>query len=170
MAHRSPAQKGSPDQRHLASATASTPTVPEPPAQLSEPGQQPLELILARNLVSIISLAAFLVDVEGDIVFYNDAASAIIGSPFEETGTLTREQWNARLQPSDEHGAPLPADQLPLAVAVREGRPVYARFRIGRASGPREIEAGALPLVGPAGPHGAIAVFWLPPDDGQVVS
>ena len=170
MPHRSPVQKNSPDRRQLASATPSSATVPEPSAGVSEPGQQPLELILARNLVSIISLAAFLVDVEGDIVFYNDAASAIIGSPFEETGTITREQWNARLQPSDEHGAPLPADQLPLAVAVREGRPVYARFRIGRASGPREIEAGALPLVGPAGPHGAIAVFWVPPDDGQGLS
>jgi PAS domain-containing protein len=167
MARRLPNKRAGPAQRRLGSAKARTPTVPEPPARVSEPGQQPLELILARNLVSIISLAAFLVDVEGDIVFYNDAASAIIGSPFEETGTITREQWNARLQPSDEHGAPLPADQLPLAVAVREGRPVYARFRIGRASGPREIEAGALPLVGPAGPHGAIAVFWVPPDDGQ---
>jgi PAS domain-containing protein len=170
MARRLPNKRASPAQRQLASATPSTPTVPEPPAGVSEPGQQPLELILARNLVSIISLAAFLVDVEGDIVFYNDAASAIIGSPFEETGTISREQWNARLQPSDEHGAPLPADELPLAVAVREGRPVYARFRIGRASGPRVIEAGALPLVGPAGPHGAIAVFWVPPDDGQGLS
>jgi hypothetical protein len=36
---------------------------------------QPLELILARNLVSIISLAAVLVDAEGRIVFYNDAAA-----------------------------------------------------------------------------------------------
>jgi PAS domain-containing protein len=167
MPHRSPAQKGSPDRRQLVCAAPSTAIVPEPLAGVTDPGQQPLELILARNLVSIISLAAFLVDVKGDIVFYNDAASAIIGSPFEETGTITREQWNARLQPSDEHGAPLPADELPLAVAVREGRPVYARFRIGRASSPREIEAGALPLVGPAGPHGAIAVFWVPPEDGQ---
>jgi PAS domain-containing protein len=165
MAQRSAAQKSSPKQRRLASATASTPTASESPAQVGDREQHPLELILARNLVSIVSLAAFLVDVEGHVVFYNDAAAAIIGSPFEETGTITREQWNAWLEPSDEHGALLPADELPLAVALREGRPVYARFRIRSPNGPLEIEAGALPLVGPAGHHGAIAVFWVLPED-----
>ena len=69
--------------------------------------QQPLELILARNLVSIVSLAALLVDVEGRIVFYNDAAGEIVGSPFEEIGAMTREEWNSRFGPVDEHGAPV---------------------------------------------------------------
>jgi hypothetical protein len=27
-----------------------------------------------------------------------------------------------------------------------------------------EVEAGALPLVGPAGFHGALIVFWIPKD------
>ena len=52
-----------------------------------EEAEQPLELILARNLVSIVSLAAILVDAEGRIVFYNEAAAGIVGSPFEEIGT-----------------------------------------------------------------------------------
>ncbi len=141
--------------------------MPAPPPRVPEPEEQPLELILARNLVSIVSLAAFLVDVEGHIVFYNDAAADVVGSPFEETGAMTREQWNARFGPFDEHGTPLPSDQLPLTVALREGRPVYGRFRIRGGGGPREIEAGALPLVGPAGYHGAIVVFWVLADDGE---
>ena len=128
------------------------------------PAQEPLELILARNLVSIVSLAAFLVDVDGRIAFYNEAAARIVGRPFEETGRLTREQWNARFGPFDEHGAPLPADQLPLATALREGRPAFGRFHIRGEAGLLETEAGALPLVGPAGYHGAIVVFWLLPD------
>jgi PAS domain-containing protein len=122
--------------------------------------EQPLELILARNLVSIVSLAALLVDVEGRIVFYNDAAAEIVGSPFEEIGTMTREEWNAHYGPFDEQGAPLPADELPLTVAVREGRPAYARLRIRGDRGMMEVEAGALPLLGPAGYHGAMVVFW----------
>ena len=65
---------------------------------------QPLELILARNLVSIISLAALLVDAEGRIVFYNDAAAQLVGEPFEEIGTMTRDEWNARYGPVDEQG------------------------------------------------------------------
>jgi hypothetical protein len=46
-------------------------------------------------------------------------------------------------------------------MALREGRPVFGRFRIRGEAGLLEIEAGALPLVGPAGYHGAIVVFWV---------
>jgi PAS domain-containing protein len=126
--------------------------------------EQPLELILARNLVSIVSIAALLVDVEGRIVFYNDTAADVIGSPFEEIGTMSRRDWNARYGPVDDAGAPLKARELPLAVAVREGRPAYARFRVRAEGGLVEIEAGAIPLLGPAGYHGAIVVFWVVPD------
>ncbi|MGH2985952.1 MAG: hypothetical protein ACRDLO_04600 [Solirubrobacterales bacterium] len=123
--------------------------------------EQPLELILARNLVSIVSLAALLVDVEGRIVFYNDAAAEIVGSPFEEIGTMTREEWNASYGPFDEHGTPLASDELPLTVAIREGRPAYACLRIRGERGLLKVEAGALPLLGPAGYHGAMVFFWV---------
>ncbi|MGH2870631.1 MAG: hypothetical protein ACRDNK_24065 [Solirubrobacteraceae bacterium] len=122
--------------------------------------EQPLELILARNLVSIVSLAAFLVDVDGHIAFYNDAAAEVIGSRFEETGRLAREQWNAEFGPLDEEQRPLPSDRLPLATALRNGRPAFGRYRIRAERGLIEIDAGALPLVGPAGYHGALVVFW----------
>src|SRR3954471_144602 len=100
------------------------------PSGGGEPDEQPLELILARNLISIVSLAAILVDVNGDIVFFNDAAAELIGSPFEEIGTLSREEWNQRFGPFDEHGAPVPTDELPVAIALREGRPAYGRFHV----------------------------------------
>lgn len=121
-------------------------------------------------MVSIVSLAAFLVDVEGHIVFYNDTVAELIGSSFEETGILSREQWNARFGAFDEHGAPLPSDELPLAVALREGRPVYGRLMIRGDRGSLKIEAGAVPLVGPAGYLGAIVVFWVLPDDPEGAS
>jgi hypothetical protein len=96
-----------------------------------EEAEQPLELILARNLVSIVSLAALLVDVEGRVVFYNS------------------------------NGTPLAADELPLTVAVREGRPAFARLRVRGDRGLLDVEAGALPLLGPAGYHGAMVFFWV---------
>ena len=131
---------------------------------------QPLELILARNLVAIVSLAALLVDVDGRIVFYNDAAAQIVGSPFEEIGTMTREEWNARYGPFDEHGAPLAADELPLTVAIREGRPAFARYRVRGERGALEVEAAALPLLGPAGYHGAMIFFWVAGEDADEAS
>ncbi len=126
--------------------------------------EQPLELILARNLITIVSLPALLFDVDGQVVFYNDAAAEVIGSPFEEIGTMPREQWNARFGPFDEDGDQVPSEQLPLTIALREGRPAYARYRIHGDNGLTEVEAGALPLVGPAGYRGAILIFWPVPD------
>lgn len=126
----------------------------------------PLELILARNLISIISLPALLLDVDGDIAFFNDAAAEVIGSPFEEIGALSQEDWSARFGPFDDRGAPIPAEELPVAIALREGRPAYGQFHVRSDGGMREVEAGALPLVGPAGYHGAIVVFWVLGSDG----
>jgi len=128
---------------------------------------QPLELILARNLVSIVSLAAVLVDVDGQIVFYNDAAAELLGSRFEEVGIMSRAEWSARYGPVDAQGAALAPDELPLAVAVREGRPAYARFRVRAERGLVEVEAGALPLLGPAGYHGAMVAFWVVGEDAE---
>src|SRR5919108_109224 len=48
--------------------------------------QRPLELILARNLLSSLSTPAFLVDEAGVLVFYNDAAGVLLGRRFEEAG------------------------------------------------------------------------------------
>ena len=125
----------------------------------ADPEEQPLELILARNLISSVTLAAFLADVQGHIVFSNDAAAEVIGTRFEESGSFAREQWNAEFGPLDERGDPLASDRLPLAMALHEGRPAYGRYRIRAERGLVEIEAGALPLVGPAGYHGAVVVF-----------
>jgi PAS domain-containing protein len=127
--------------------------------------EQPLELILARNLVSIVSLAALLVDVEGRIVYFNDAAAEIVGGPFEEIGTMTREAWNAKYGPFDADGAPLAAEELPLTLAIHEGRPAYARMQLRGEGGLIEVEAGALPLLGPAGYHGAMVFFWIAGSD-----
>jgi PAS domain-containing protein len=125
--------------------------------------EQPLELILARNLVSIISLAAVLVDGEGALVYYNDAAAEVIGTRFEERGRISRAEWSAEMGPVDEHDQPVPVEDLPLTSALRDGRPGYARFFIRAEGGLLEIVAGALPLVGPSGNHGALIVFWPVP-------
>ena len=127
---------------------------------MAEPEQQPLELILARNLISIISLASILVDVEGTIVFYNDAAGEILGTRFEEMGRIPAEQWAAELGPFDSDGRALPREGLPLNVALTQGRPGYGRFFTKVEAGLLEVEATAFPLIGSAGLHGGLVVFW----------
>jgi PAS domain-containing protein len=126
----------------------------------SEVAEQPLELILARNLVSLITLAAVLIDVDGSIVFFNDAAAEFFGGLFEETGAVPLTQWRAEVGPFDENEQHLPTANLPVTRAFRDGRPGFGKFHIRGGSGLVEVEVVALPLVGSAGLHGALVMFW----------
>ena len=129
--------------------------------------QKPLELILARNLLSSISTPAFLAGEEGQLLFYNDAAAALLGRRFEESGTMTAQEWTAEFGPFDHNDRPIPYEEIPLVTAVREGRPAHGSFRIAAADRSREIAASAIPIVGPTGATGAIVLFWPTTDTPQ---
>ena len=129
--------------------------------------ERPLELILARNLISILWLPAVLVDADGRFVFFNEAAAELIGAPFEEVGVLEPEEWNARYGPFDSDGQAVAREEFPLTTAVRESRPAYGRFFVRADSGMQEVESGALPLTGPGGYQGAVVVFWPVPGNDE---
>ena len=123
--------------------------------------QKPLELILARNLMSALSTPAFLVDEGGILVFYNEAAGMLLGKSWEELGTVGAEEWGALFGPFGRDGEPIPYDELPLVVAVRDGRPAHANFEIHSIDCTRhQVEASAFPIQTAHGSRGAIAVFW----------
>jgi PAS domain-containing protein len=121
---------------------------------------QPIELILARNLVSSIALAAFIVDPEGKLVFFNDAAGELVGKRFEEVGRLRQEEWASEFGPFDEFGKVLPTEDLPLTIALREGTPAHDRFHMSVDEELVEVDVSALPLATADGFQGAIVVFW----------
>src|SRR5581483_5809572 len=111
--------------------------------------QKPLELILARNFLTSLSTPAFLVDGSGALVFYNEAAGALLGISFEESGRLDAEEWARRFSPFGEDGA--------MTKALRRGRPAHGSFQIRSARGDEhEIEASALPIVTEGGQEGAM--------------
>lgn len=123
--------------------------------------QKPLELILARNLMSALSTPAFLVDEGGVLVFYNEAAGTLLGRRFEELGTVGPDEWGSMFGPFDASGAPIPYDDLPLVQAVRNGRPAHAEFAIRSTDGvSHSVEVSAFPILTAHGSQGAIAVFW----------
>jgi PAS domain-containing protein len=128
-----------------------------------EASQRPLELILARNLLTAITTPAFLVDRDAQLLFYNEAAGALLGISFEEAGRMSAEQWTARFGPFERDGEPVTVDELELTRALRDGRPAHARFDIRSADGSgHAIEASALPISGSesGGQSGAIVIFW----------
>jgi PAS domain-containing protein len=136
------------------------------PSRMSA-AQKPLELILARNFTASLSTPAFLVDEDGVLVFYNEAAGMLLGKRFEEAGSMGPEEWGTKFGPFDDEGRPVPFDQLPLTIALRGGSPAHSSFRIRSLEGSEhDIQVSALPIVTSEGARGAIAFFW-PRADGQ---
>lgn len=123
--------------------------------------QHPVELILARSLMSNLTTPAFLVDLQGTLVFFNDAAGEVLGLRFEEAGPLPVDEWGTMFVPRDKNGGPIPVAELPLSIALATAQPAHGRMWLHTAAGEeRGIEAHALPIVGAAGMRGALAVFW----------
>ena len=123
---------------------------------------RPLELILARNLLSSLSTPAFLADRSNDIIFYNEAAGALLGRRFEESGTMSAQQWLNDFGPLDEQGEPIPLEEQPVTVALRANRAAHARHRIRSLGGAvRFVEVSGLPIIGADGFHGAMVFFWV---------
>jgi PAS domain-containing protein len=123
--------------------------------------QRPVELILARSLIANLSTPGFLVDEEGIVVFFNDAAGAMLGVRFEEVGRMGPEQWATEFGPFDEAGERVPPEKVALTIALREGRPSAARYQIHSLKGVKHhIEAAALPILTVKGTRGAMVCFW----------
>jgi PAS domain-containing protein len=128
---------------------------------MEDPAPRPVELILARSLMSSLATPAFLVDVAATLVFFNDAAAAILGMRFEEAGPMRADDWGTRFAPA---GSGLPIAELPLLIALNQERPVHRRLRIRSASGDlHRVEVSAIPIGGSGGVRGALALFWESP-------
>ena len=126
--------------------------------------QRPIELILMRQLAATLAMPIFLVDPAGTLVFFNPAAEAILGVRFDETGEMPANEWGERWDPLTDEGDPLPADRLPLSVAVSERRAIHGAFWITAHGTRRRIEVTAIPLIVVTGEVvGAAAFFWETP-------
>lgn len=123
---------------------------------------QEIEIILARQLSEYLDLAIFIVDPEGNLVFYNEPAEAILGARYEETGPMPASTWSTIFQAVDADGTPRDPQSLPLMIALTRQEPAHSTFWIrslDRQS--RQIEVFAVPLKAQADRFvGAIAMFW----------
>ena len=123
--------------------------------------QHPVEIILARGLMSNLTTPAFLVDPVGNLVYYNDAAADILGIRFEEVGPVPAEEWGTRFEPHDATGAPIPVSELPLSIVLKEQKPSHSTMWVRSLNGEdRGLEVSAFPIVGSTGMRGALAIFW----------
>jgi PAS domain-containing protein len=129
---------------------------------------QPIELIQARNLISRLMTAAFLVDSEGVLLFFNDRAGELLGVSFEEAGPMQPGTWGTKFKPREPGGAEIEVGDLPLAIAVQSGRPGFARMEItGDDGSDHLIEVTAFPIMSGRAQQGSVAIFWPVVDDDE---
>ena len=126
--------------------------------------QQEVELILLRQLASHLATPMFIVDLEGNLVYFNEPAEKILGRRFEESGMMAAGEWASAWEPTDDRGVPIPPAEVPLSLALIEERPAHRRLSIRGFDGVRRrIEAMAFPLIGTGRKLGAAVIFWEQP-------
>ena len=130
--------------------------------------QQQVEVILARHLAENLALPIFIVDPQGNLIFFNEPAEAVLGLRFGDTGLLPASEWAVMFDPVDKNGRPIPPEDLPLVIAMTHSHPAHKEFWIrGLDNELRQIELTAFPLIGQTGSiSAAVAIFWEVPDEG----
>ena len=103
------------DEGLLASVQADLERLVEDQSRALEEREQHL-----RDLLEALPAAIYMTDADGRITFYNEAAAALAGRRPE----MGQDQWCVTWRLYQPDGTPLPHDQCPMAIALKENRPV----------------------------------------------
>ncbi len=127
--------------------------------------QRALELILMRQLAGYLTTPILLFDAEGNLLFFNRAAEALLGRRFADTGETPWLEWIRLMPLYAEDGSLIPPEERPLPVTLRTHHPVHRRVRLkGPDGGFMHIASTIFPLEGQSGRHlGGVIVFWESP-------
>jgi PAS domain-containing protein len=124
--------------------------------------QQPVELILLRQLASYLAIPMWMMDAEGNLIYYNEPAEGLLGVHFDDVGPIRAEDLVGKWQVTQLDGEPLPDEDFPVGVALSKRMPVHraVRFR-GMDEVWRAVEVTAIPIEGQGSRfHGVLATFW----------
>jgi PAS domain S-box-containing protein len=121
-----------------------------------------LVLILAREFASNLATPTLIVDDEGRLVFFNEAAETVFGRTFAEAGEMLLDDWTSQFSPRTLDSEPVPLERRPAGIALHERRAAHERFRITSVDGvERVVAVTAFPLFAHADEFvGVVAIFW----------
>ncbi len=124
--------------------------------------QQPLELILLRQLASYLTIPMWMMDHSGDLIFYNEPAEGLLGVQFDDAGPIRAEQLIGMWQVTDLEGEVLPDGEFPVVAALTKQVPGHKALRFQGMDGAwREVEVTAIPIEGQGNRFlGVLATFW----------
>ena len=103
----------------------------EAPSQIASPPVGALEDLRWRELVNALPTAIYMTDTVGRITFFNEAAAALWGTEPE----IGKSEWCGSWKLYHPDGTPLPHDQCPMAIALKEaGRLISSDTSTNRCS------------------------------------
>ena len=124
--------------------------------------QQPVEMILLRQAASYLTIPVWMMDREGNLLYYNEPAERLLGMTFDDAGPVHADQLATLFDVTDPDGTRLPDIELPVVTALVKQHPAHriVRFR-GLDEVWRTVEISAMPVVGQGGRFlGVFATFW----------
>lgn len=124
--------------------------------------QQPVEMILLRQLASYLTLPIWMMDAEGNLLFYNEPAEKLLGIQFDDAGPIQAQDLAQMFKATDLEGEPIADDELPVVTALVSHRPAHREIRFCGLDGIwRDIHISAMPVEGQGNRFlGVFATFW----------
>jgi PAS domain-containing protein len=124
--------------------------------------QQPVEMILLRQLASYLAIPMWMMDEAGNLIYYNESAEGLLGVQFDDVGPMAAEQLVGAWNVTQLDGSPVPDYDFPVVVALSKRKPAHRAVRFQGMDGEwRAVEVTALPIEGQGGRFlGVLATFW----------
>ena len=110
-------------------------------------------------------------DASGRLAYLNPAAEALLAFDFEELGEISLDEAVAIMRPTDANGAPIPAELMPVGIALSQHQAQQANIWVHDTRGvAHRIANTSIPLRGQGGGAlGAMSILWKI-DDGDQAS
>jgi PAS domain S-box-containing protein len=124
--------------------------------------QQPVEMILLRQLASYLAIPMWMMDDTGNLIYYNEAAEGLLGIRFDDVGPITSENLVGAWHVTQLDGSALPEYDFPVMTALSKRKPAHQAIRFQGMDGVwRAVEVTALPIEGQGERFlGVLATFW----------
>jgi PAS domain S-box-containing protein len=124
--------------------------------------QQPVEMILLRQLASYLAIPMWMMDDTGNLIYYNEAAEGLLGIRFDDVGPITSENLVGAWHVTQLDGSVLPEYDFPVMTALSKRKPAHRAIRFEGMDGVwRAVEVTALPIEGQGERFlGVLATFW----------
>lgn len=124
--------------------------------------QQPVEMILLRQLASYLTVPIWLMDEAGNLLYYNESAEGLLGIRFDDMGPVHADQVGGMFRLTDFDGNPLEGLDHPIGVTLAKRIPSHRELRYCGFDGIwRNVAVSSIPIEGQARRFlGLFATFW----------